>query len=149
MDWWGVVLWGLTTAVAWTDLRWHVIPNGFVVAGLVNAGLSLLWTHAWWHLAWAGGTWLVYEAWLAAYPGTLGWGDVKWAAVTMATLGPAGLLVLWAGHLGALLWGTVRWCWRRGRRRPASWRGQQIPWAPGAWVGLTGLFTLFWTVMAR
>lgn len=146
-----VIFWGLTTAIAWTDLRRQVIPNGFVLAGVANAGLNLLWTHAWWHLAWAGGTWLAYEGWLAGFPGTLGWGDVKWATVTMLTLGSTGLTVVLAGHLGAVLWGTVRWGWRRGcRGLQEPWRGQPIPWAPGAWVGLTGVLVIFvWMVMAR
>ena len=130
----------LTTGAAYTDARREEIPNRLsltaTVIGLIAIGLGWL---PWTALAWAAATWLLYELDLWLAPQSVGWGDVKWAAITMGYLGGAGLLVLAAGHAGSVLWGTIRW-WRSGRRRP--WRTMGAPWAPGAWVGLMLLTSL-------
>jgi Flp pilus assembly protein protease CpaA len=132
--------WALTTVAAWTDLRARIIPNALVFVGLGGALLAMvLGRLPWEHLLWAAGTWAAYELWQWRWPGTLGWGDVKWATVIMACLGGVGLFVLGMGHLGVTVGGTVRWGWHRLRRQPVPWRGQALPWAPGVWVGATML----------
>lgn len=138
------MLWGLTTAAAVSDLVNRTIPNTLVKAGAVGTLFAMvLGEVSWWHVAWAVGIWGGYELRMRWFPGTLGWGDVKWATVTVAVLGPLGLCVVLVGHAGVYVWGTVRWLWRK-RREP--WRGQSGPWAPGAWVGLTAWLTVAWTM---
>lgn len=136
------LLWSLTTIAAVTDVWRRRIPNALT---WLAAGMGLAWWATgywrWPHLAWAAGAWCVYDGIATLRPGSLGYGDVKWATVILGFLGPLGLLVVACGHLGILIWGTICW-WRQGRTTP--WRTMTGPWAPGAWVGLTGLIGLSW-----
>jgi len=130
---WGVLTALTAVAAAW-DARARIIPNPLSWIAL-GFGAAMLLTRQWgWgHLAWAAGTWTVYDAAATRQPGSLGYGDVKWATVIMGFLGTTGFPVLLAGHLGAVVWATVAW-WRQGR--PGPWREAAGPWAPGAFVGV-------------
>lgn len=120
----------------------RIIPN--TLSGIaLGFGLAMWLTHHWGpgHWAWAGRTWLAYDLAATLQPGSVGYGDVKWATVIMGFLEGTGLLVLACAHLGVMLWATLAW-WRQGR--PGPWRAAQGPWAPGAlggvllwgWMGL-------------
>lgn len=143
MVWWVWVFWGLTTAVAVTDWRGHIIPNELFLVGLANGAAGIAIGHAWWHIAWAVGGWIVFEGWMALFPGQLGWGDVKWSAVALITLGSTGLAVVLCGLVGTYLWGWGRWLWRRWHQIREPRRGHPLPWAPAAWGGLTLILTTF------
>ncbi len=131
-------LWALTTVVSITDLRARIIPNiivgvvlGLAVLGMVAGLLS------WWHLAWAAGTWIAYDLQFSLRPGSVAYGDVKWAATIMAVLGLPGLLVLFVAHLTMMVWGTAKWLAQHRTVRWSSISG--MPWAPGTWFGVSGL----------
>lgn len=138
--WWGLGT-GLTGIVAVTDWRGQVIPNrwsglgaGLVLMGILTGALPAT------RLLWGMGTWGAYELSLWWQPGSVGWGDVKWASFLMALFGGLGLLMVGAGHAGSLLWGTCQWA-REGRHRP--WRQYGGPWAPGAFAGCLLLGSAF------
>lgn len=134
----------LTGIAAWTDVRSRLIPNALSWIA-VGWGGALLVFHGlpWTHVLWAGGTWIVYDLSATWRPGSVGYGDVKWASVIMGFLGGAGLLVLAMGHLGVFVGGTWDWC---RHRRHTRWRDSQGPWAPGALAGmlLLGMLTGSW-----
>lgn len=132
------VLWGLAVIVSITDLRKRIIPNA---VGWIALGIGLAWmlngTLSWWHLAWAGGTWIVYDLQASLRPGSLAYGDVKWATAIMGFLGVPGLAILFVAHVTTMVWGTVKWL---AQHRTAPWRTiGGMPWAPGTWLGISGL----------
>lgn len=143
--WWNLML--LTGMAGWIDGRHEIIPNGLsLVATVLGLWLMAMGVVPWSGLIWAIVIWVFYEIeqWLT--PGRLGWGDVKWAAITMGYLGGPGILVIAAGHLGSALWGTGRWI---RSERGTCWATVPGPWAPGAAVGLllVGAFKI-WTLGA-
>lgn len=132
------ILWILATIVAVTDLRARIIPNAVAWLAL---GLGIAWMTtgvlSWWHLAWAVGTWIAYDLQVSLKPGSMAFGDVKWAAIIMGVLGAPGLAVLLTAHLTTMVWGTITWL---RHHRTVPWRTiGGMPWAPGTWIGVTGL----------
>lgn len=129
-----------TAIAAEEDIRRREIPNPLSALGaLWGMGLMVMHVLPWFRLLWAAGIWGLYELGLALQPGSVGWGDVKWASIVMGWLGAPGLVVLAWGHLGSTLWGTADW-WRHGRQTP--WSRSAGPWAPGALLGLLILIAL-------
>ena len=136
----------LTTWAARSDIFHRRLPTRvvWIALGFMAAALSFgIWP--WSRLWWAVGTWAVYDGSATLFPGTLGYGDVKWAAVTMAFLGPVGLVVLGFGHVGTIIWGTVRWA-EAERPRAISWAQSTGPWLPGAAVGVAAVA---WLMVSR
>ncbi len=141
----------LTGFAAVIDGQRRIIPNALSWIAL-GIGSAFLWTHVWpWtHLVWAGATWGVYDLSATYRPGSVDYGDVKWATVIMGFLGGWGFLVLACAHLGVVLWGS--WVWLRDRPK-TPWYHMPGPWAPGALGGLLLLGALTgggkeeWTMM--
>lgn len=142
------LLWGMLTIltgyIAWTDVRYLLIPNrvSLLAAGL-GAGLMVVGVIPWSHLWWVIGIGLALELADLVEPGRLASGDIKWTVIIMGWLGAPGLVVMTFTQIVALVWGTVSWSLHH---RPTRWSQVQAPWGPGFLVGLLVLASDWWWV---
>jgi Flp pilus assembly protein protease CpaA len=140
--------WVVLSMAAVTDWRRHVIPNGLWLGALAGAACGMI---AGWipvtHLFWSAGIWAVYEfrAWRHPqfHPGSVSWGDVKLIVALTAMLGVLGVWIAIGGEIAVWIVGSAQWL---RHPRQSTWKGQQVPWAPGAWVAMTSLGILFWII---
>ncbi len=144
----GVLYSALLVLVALVDLRWQIIPNGVVVAG-VAAGLVLgpfVWRGQWWQPV-AGGL-LSYLCFLVAAlvgrrwfgEGAIGGGDVKLAGLVGVLVGLSGMLpAIILGVVGAGLYSLGMLILAR--------RSLRDGFAYGPWLALGGWVVLAWRLV--
>lgn len=127
--------------VANADLDLRVVPNKVVAPALVLGLIAQLWVVPEDWLTWTSAALIAFAAMFAvalAWPGGMGMGDVKLAAVLGLYLGravaPAMLLAFIAGTLVGLV--------VMARKGVAEGRKTAVPFAPFMAIG--GIFAIFW-----